>query len=37
MISTRNWISISESENSETIGGFILDILGEIPDEEDVG
>ena len=26
-----------ESENSETIGGFILDILGEIPDEEDVG
>ena len=26
-----------ESENSETIGGFILDILGEIPDEGDVG
>ena len=25
-----------ESENSETIGGFIIDILGEIPDEEDV-
>ncbi len=26
-----------ESENSETIGGLILDILGEIPDEDDVG
>ncbi len=26
-----------ESESSETIGGFILDILGEIPDESDVG
>ncbi len=26
-----------ESENSETIGGFIIDILGEIPDESDVG
>ena len=26
-----------ESENSETIGGFIIDILGEIPDENDVG
>ncbi len=26
-----------ESENSETIGGFILDILGEIPSEGDVG
>ena len=26
-----------ESENSETIGGLILDILGEIPDENDVG
>ncbi|MBR5516722.1 MAG: HlyC/CorC family transporter [Firmicutes bacterium] len=25
------------SENSETIGGFIIDILGEIPDEHDVG
>ena len=25
------------SDNSETIGGFIIDILGEIPDEEDVG
>lgn len=25
------------SENSETIGGFIIDILGEIPDENDVG
>lgn len=24
-----------ESENSETIGGFIIDILGEIPGEED--
>lgn len=26
-----------QSDNSETIGGFILDILGEIPDESDVG
>lgn len=26
-----------ESDNSETIGGFIIDILGEIPDEGDVG
>lgn len=26
-----------ESENSETIGGFIIDILGEIPDEKDTG
>lgn len=26
-----------ESDNSETIGGFIIDILGEIPDEDDVG
>ena len=25
------------SDNSETIGGFIIDILGEIPDEEDIG
>ncbi len=25
------------SDNSETIGGFIIDILGEIPDEDDVG
>ena len=25
------------SENSETIGGFIIDMLGEIPDENDVG
>ena len=24
-----------ESENSETIGGFIIDILGEIPEEGD--
>lgn len=26
-----------ESDNSETIGGFIIDILGEIPEEKDVG
>ena len=26
-----------QSDNSETIGGFIIDILGEIPDEDDVG
>lgn len=26
-----------ESDNSETIGGFIIDMLGEIPDEKDVG
>lgn len=26
-----------ESENSETIGGFILDILGEIPEKDDEG
>ncbi len=26
-----------ESDNSETIGGFIIDILGEIPDESDAG
>lgn len=26
-----------ESDNSETIGGLIIDILGEIPDEDDVG
>lgn len=26
-----------ESDNSETIGGLIIDILGEIPDEGDVG
>ena len=25
------------SDNSETIGGFIIDILGEIPDADDVG
>lgn len=25
------------SESSETIGGFIIDILGEIPDENDIG
>lgn len=25
------------SESSETIGGFLIDILGEIPDENDVG
>lgn len=25
------------SDNSETIGGFIIDILGEIPDEDEVG
>ena len=25
------------SESSETIGGFIIDILGEIPDESAVG
>lgn len=26
-----------QSDSSETIGGFIIDILGEIPDENDVG
>ncbi|NLD20323.1 MAG: HlyC/CorC family transporter [Clostridiales bacterium] len=26
-----------QSDNSETIGGFIIDILGEIPDENDIG
>lgn len=26
-----------ESEDSETIGGFIIDMLGEIPDENDLG
>ena len=26
-----------ESENSETIGGFLLDMFGEIPDEDDIG
>ena len=26
-----------ESENSETLGGLIIDIIGEIPDEEDAG
>jgi len=26
-----------ESDSSETIGGFIIDLLGEIPDENDVG
>ena len=26
-----------ESETSETIGGFIIDLLGEIPDENDAG
>lgn len=26
-----------ESDNSETIGGLIIDILGEIPDEDDTG
>lgn len=26
-----------QSDSSETIGGFIIDILGEIPDESDVG
>ena len=26
-----------ESENSETIGGLLIDILGEIPDEDDIG
>lgn len=25
------------SENSETIGGFLIDLLGEIPDENDIG
>ena len=25
-----------ESDNSETIGGFLIDILGEIPDEDEV-
>ena len=26
-----------ESEDSETIGGFIIDMFGEIPDEKDIG
>ena len=26
-----------ESENSETIGGFIIDMFGEIPNEDDIG
>ena len=26
-----------KSDNSETIGGFLIDILGEIPDESDIG
>ncbi len=26
-----------KSDNSETIGGFIIDILGEIPDDDDIG
>ncbi|MBQ0079600.1 MAG: HlyC/CorC family transporter [Eubacterium sp.] len=26
-----------ESDNSETIGGLIIDILGEIPDDDDIG
>ena len=26
-----------QSDNSETIGGFLFDILGEIPDEDDMG
>ena len=26
-----------QSDSSETIGGFIIDMLGEIPDENDVG
>ena len=26
-----------QSDSSETIGGFIIDLLGEIPDENDVG
>ncbi len=26
-----------ESEDSETIGGFIIDMFGEIPDEDDIG
>ncbi len=26
-----------ESDDSETIGGFIIDMLGEIPDDEDIG
>ena len=26
-----------ESEDSETIGGFLIDLLGEIPDEENIG
>lgn len=26
-----------KSDNSETIGGFLIDILGEIPDERDIG
>jgi len=26
-----------QSEDSETIGGFIIDILGEIPDKDDIG
>lgn len=26
-----------KSDNSETIGGFLIDILGEIPDENDIG
>lgn len=26
-----------ESEDSETVGGFIIDMFGEIPDEDDIG
>ena len=26
-----------KSDTSETIGGFLIDILGEIPDERDMG
>ena len=26
-----------ESENSETVGGLIIDMFGEIPDEDDIG
>ncbi len=26
-----------ESDDSETIGGFIIDMLGEIPDDDDIG
>ena len=26
-----------QSDSSETIGGFLIDILGEIPEEKDIG